>query len=145
MTLKYILDVKKVDFAFIKSNGEYRKAYGTRNLKFVPEEFHPVSNNSKSENENNIKFFDLEKNSWRSFSSDKVIYYEYEGMDSVEKLIELIRLQHYKAFNDNNSSDYVLGYITSYLQYAAQTDTNFNEMISQRINTLQVENSIDTE
>lgn len=67
--LKELLDEHKVEFSFEKKDGSLRKAKGTLNSKFIPEAMLPKEDfvNKKS---TNLKYFDLEKNSWRSLSYD---------------------------------------------------------------------------
>ena len=66
--LKKLLKTQKVSFEFMKKDGTYRKAMGTLNEELIPEIY---------KQSNNIKFFDLEKNAWRSISGDteKIVWY----------------------------------------------------------------------
>lgn len=57
-----------VVFSYIKKDGSMRNAIGTLNEKLIPEEFKPKD--ASSNNGKNLKYFDLEKNSWRSLKID---------------------------------------------------------------------------
>ena len=61
----------KVEFTFKKANGEIRKAIGTLNNQFF--NYSPTSNSRKKENPLVIKYWDLEKNAFRSFRIDRLI------------------------------------------------------------------------
>jgi hypothetical protein len=56
-------------FQFMKKDNTMRVAVGTLNESIIPEDMLPkdASANSKG---NNLKYFDLEKNAWRSISQD---------------------------------------------------------------------------
>lgn len=72
--LKDLLREQKVSFEFTKKDGTLRKALGTLNEKLIPEEKKPKSTSRKT---TNVRFFDLDKNAWRSVYSgtDKIIWY----------------------------------------------------------------------
>ena len=60
-------------FSYMKKDGTMRNAFGTLNPKLIPEEFKikdydPTIN--EHYNGSNLKYFDLEKNGWRSISYD---------------------------------------------------------------------------
>lgn len=59
----------KVKFIFDKKDGSKREALGTLNEKSIPIEMLPKEDhvNAKA---NNFKYFDIEKNGWRSLSSE---------------------------------------------------------------------------
>ena len=66
-----------VYFSFLKKNGEVRNALGTINPKLIPDEFQldiaPTDASFKQihkKRSTNVKYFDLEKNGWRSISYD---------------------------------------------------------------------------
>lgn len=75
MELKELLLNKlntKVRFTFKKKNGELREVYATRNLDFIPEDKRPKNTIVNEEKEGHIRFFDLEKNDWRSCNASQV-------------------------------------------------------------------------
>jgi len=143
MSLKQTLEEKKVWFAFVKNDGTLREAYGTRNLKYIPEEFHPISN-GKEKTSSFVSYFDFDKESWRSFSEDKVVYFQYENMHNVEKLIELIKLENYKTYGLPITEDYILGYLTSFMKSCYNSGENFNSKVNERIDTLNEKNLVDS-
>jgi len=55
-------------FSYLKKDGTFRKAIGTLNENLIPEEKRPK--NSSKNNGSNLKYFDLDKNDWRSISKD---------------------------------------------------------------------------
>jgi len=55
-------------FTFFKKDGSSRSAYGTLNEKLIPEEFRPKD--SSANVGTNLKYFDVEKNGWRSLATD---------------------------------------------------------------------------
>lgn len=69
-----------VKFQYQKTNGEFRDATGTLNMDNIPEEMHPANANYKK-NDDVLKYFDVDKQSWRSFRKDSLIniYYSMEA------------------------------------------------------------------
>ena len=65
-------DVPCVDFAFWKKGNGYRRARGTRNLKYVPRNHWPKSP-IEDEIKIDVSYFDLEKQNWRAFRLGSVI------------------------------------------------------------------------
>ncbi len=67
--LKEFLHLGEVSFIFEKKDGTKREALGTLKNDLIPEDMKPVENhlNPKA---TNPKYFDLEKNGWRSLSYD---------------------------------------------------------------------------
>ena len=65
--LKEILTMEKVYFEYKKRDGTIRKAFGTLQYAFIPEEKQPKNSLYES---SNVRFFDLEKNEWRSISKN---------------------------------------------------------------------------
>ena len=65
--LKEILLMEKVYFEYKKRDGTIRKAYGTLQYNFIPEDKHPKDSLYEY---SNLRFFDLEKKEWRSISKD---------------------------------------------------------------------------
>ena len=65
--LKEVLQMERAWFEYTKKDGTIRKAYGTLQYAFIPENLHPKDPYKKYVN---FRYFDLEKNAWRSISSD---------------------------------------------------------------------------
>jgi WYL_2, Sm-like SH3 beta-barrel fold len=65
--LKEILTMEKVYFEYKKRDGTVRKAFGTLQYAFIPEDKHPKDSLYES---SNVRFFDLEKGEWRSISKN---------------------------------------------------------------------------
>lgn len=64
-----MLNTGSVSFSFKKKDGTVRKMIGTRNLKLIPKDAHPVTGNDNSNKElKAIPVFDLEAMAWRSYS-----------------------------------------------------------------------------
>jgi len=62
----------RIEFTFVKKDGSDRNAIGTLNENLIPLEHHIVedpSTNSKKVSPN-FRYYDLEKNGWRSISKD---------------------------------------------------------------------------
>lgn len=57
-----------IRFKFVKADGTDAEAVGTTNLKFIPADKHPK--NPGAVKQNQIAYFDLEKNDWRSMQLD---------------------------------------------------------------------------
>ncbi|MDD5649059.1 MAG: SH3 beta-barrel fold-containing protein [Candidatus Nanoarchaeia archaeon] len=55
-------------FTYVKTDGSTVKALGTLNKDLIPEEFKP-KDSSRNTGEN-VKYFDLNKNAWRSLRLD---------------------------------------------------------------------------
>lgn len=64
--LKAALRKGLVKFTFKKVDGSIREAFGTRNMKYVPTENHPKG--TGVEVDSVVKFYDLDKQAWRSVS-----------------------------------------------------------------------------
>jgi len=67
--LRDLLYKDKVSFEFAKKDGTARKAVGTLNENLIPNENKPKSTSKAL----NLRFFDLEKTSWRSICKDTQI------------------------------------------------------------------------
>ena len=67
--LKEMLKLGKVHFEFIKRDGTLREALGTLNMNYIPENMRP-SDSSTNRNITTLRYFDLDKNEWRSVSGD---------------------------------------------------------------------------
>ncbi len=61
-----------VHFSFMKLDGTIRQAYGTLHEKLIPEDMMP-KDPSANQVGDNLKYFDLEKNAWRSLSKKCVM------------------------------------------------------------------------
>ena len=57
-----------VTFQFCKKDNTTRMAIGTLNEKYIPVDMLPKD--SSKNTSSNVKFFDVEKNAWRSLSTD---------------------------------------------------------------------------
>ena len=69
--LKEMLKNDIVEFEFIKKDGSVRTAKGTLMAEHLP----PLkeNNNSRKPNENVVVYFDMEKQSWRSFVKESFV------------------------------------------------------------------------
>ena len=67
--LKTLLKEGKVHFEYTKSNGEIRQANGTLNADLIPTKYVFVDKLNAIEF-TNLRYFDLDKQSWRSISKD---------------------------------------------------------------------------
>ena len=67
--LKEMLKTGKVHFEFAKRDGTLREAFGTLNMNYIPENMRP-SDSSTNRNITTLRYFDLDKNEWRSVSGD---------------------------------------------------------------------------
>jgi len=65
--LKEILQMEKAHFEYKKKDGTLRQAFGTLQFGYIPENLHPKNTDYES---NNFRYFDLDKNAWRSISGD---------------------------------------------------------------------------
>jgi len=65
---KLILQMEKAHFEYTKKDGTLREAYGTLQFAFIPEDQQPKSNSDYESK--NFRYFDLDKNAWRSISGD---------------------------------------------------------------------------
>ena len=61
-----------VKFKYQKANGEFRDATGTLKMDNIPEEMHPTNSDYKT-NDSILKYFDMDKQSWRSFRKENII------------------------------------------------------------------------
>lgn len=65
--IKKMLNEGNVKFVFTKKDGTEREAYGTTKLDNIPEESHPKGVGTESSSDQ-VRYFDLDKNAWRSFN-----------------------------------------------------------------------------
>ena len=72
LKIKITMEKGKTEFSFLKKDGSTRHAFGTRNLDLIPSESWP-KNSSIPSVTNVVKYFDLEKNAWRSFQAVSLI------------------------------------------------------------------------
>ena len=66
-----------VEFQFKKKDGSIRDAVGTTLIESLSEDIRPVESTSTrvyTPNPNQIRYFDLEKNAWRSIGVDQDIW-----------------------------------------------------------------------
>jgi len=64
-----ILQRDRVHFEYKKKDGTLRQAHGTLQIAFIPESLQPKDSQMKREYAN-FRYFDLDKNAWRSIGSD---------------------------------------------------------------------------
>lgn len=65
--LRTVLQMEKAWFEYKKRDGTVRKAYGTLQFAYIPEDKQPKDNAALYEN---FRYFDLEKGEWRSIAKD---------------------------------------------------------------------------
>ena len=66
--LREMLRMGKVHFEFTKRDGSIREVLGTLNSDYIPENMRPIDSSTRKIT--TIRFFDMEKNEWRSISGD---------------------------------------------------------------------------
>jgi len=71
--LRQKLEGGVVKFSFIKLEGELRPAVGTLDLNIIPDDKLP-NGSVIQDNEKVLKYFDLEKENWRSISVTSQIF-----------------------------------------------------------------------
>ena len=71
-TLRERMQNGSVKFSYTKLDGTLRTAIGTTNLEMIPEEFHPKDTGMNT-SEAIQRYFDLDKNSWRSFTKTNLL------------------------------------------------------------------------
>jgi hypothetical protein len=64
--LKDLLREGKVNFEYTKVDGTVRNANGTLKIDFIPDTMRPTD--SSTFKANNLRYFDIDKNEWRSVS-----------------------------------------------------------------------------
>lgn len=67
-----------VTFKYNKKDGSVREAKGTTNLELIPSECRPNPHSSYTVNESTTRYYDVEKNGWRSFVNDSFVSYDVE-------------------------------------------------------------------
>lgn len=74
---KNVLKERIVEFEFIKKDGTIRKAKGTTKAELIPEAHLSTGIGRKyTENPNITKYFDIEKEGWRSFNNENFKSFE---------------------------------------------------------------------
>jgi len=66
--LKLLLRKKEMNFEYEKLDGTLRKARGTLKSELIPENMQPKD--SSTYQATNLRYFDLDKNAWRSISNE---------------------------------------------------------------------------
>lgn len=66
--LKSLMRKSVVKFTYLKKDGEERVACGTLDMEVIPEEAHPVGDSDRKVSDDVIRYYDVEKNGWRSFA-----------------------------------------------------------------------------
>jgi len=64
----------EVKFRFMKMDGSLREARGTTNLALVPTHLHPSEEPKQKQPDNVIRYFDIDKNWWRSLREETLIF-----------------------------------------------------------------------
>lgn len=82
--LKKALREGEVHFKFKKKDGTIREAFGTLNLGFVPEEHHPIDSSDYVPNHNTTRYFDIDKQAWRSFINEN--YVDEDATDDTQNV-----------------------------------------------------------
>ena len=77
LEFKNALHRGSVKFKYRKKNGEEREALGTLNEDIMGKE-NMTKGEGKEYPENQIRYYDLVSNGWRSFLSENLISWEYE-------------------------------------------------------------------
>ena len=67
--LREILRMEKAHFEYKKRDGTLRKAYGTLQFTYIPENMQPADTSTLFEYKN-LRYFDLDKGEWRSIAAD---------------------------------------------------------------------------
>ena len=80
LEFKNALHRGSIKFKYRKKNGEEREALGTLNEDIIINQIPERSTGVKTINypENQIRYYDLVSNGWRSFLSENLISWEYE-------------------------------------------------------------------
>ena len=78
MTIEELTKTLRTDsvrFKYKKKDGTIREAYGTTNMATIEQygDKLPKGNSTRKENENQVRYFDIDKNEWRSFCKDNYI------------------------------------------------------------------------
>lgn len=66
-----------VEFEYNKKDGSTRKAKGTTNLDLIPENAQP-KNSERNYNSDTVRYYDVEKEGWRSFNKEKFVSFVKE-------------------------------------------------------------------
>ena len=68
---KRLLNEKTITFEYVKKDGSVRTAHGTTKLDVIPDEHHPKGTGDNIANPDVVKYFDMDKDGWRSFIFDE--------------------------------------------------------------------------
>lgn len=73
-----------VNFVYLKLNGELRDAIGTTKPEFIPEDKQPTGTTSAwpETDDDVIRYFDKDKNAWRSFVTDNLVVFQPVGINA---------------------------------------------------------------
>jgi hypothetical protein len=63
---------------FFKLDGELREMVGTKNLDFIPQEYHPTGDGRRPQSDTTVTVFDVAEQGWRSFVLENLITIEKE-------------------------------------------------------------------
>lgn len=74
--LKEELRKRKVKFKYIKKDGTEREAFGTLNSDIYGKENEPSGNSGRVVPENQVRYYDINSEGWRSFIAENLISYE---------------------------------------------------------------------
>ena len=72
--IKQGLKEGKVIFSFVKTDSTKRIAKGTNNLDMIPATKRPTGSSTKKSNPLQVRYYDLEKQSFRSFLASNILY-----------------------------------------------------------------------
>ena len=76
----------KVKFTYRKKDGSLREALGTLHKETMGEENYPSNGNTESKGpENQIRYYDLNSNGWRSFLSENLLGWDDIMWDEIIK------------------------------------------------------------
>lgn len=85
--LKVYLSISKVNLLFKKKSGESRSICCTLNFDIIPSDKIPESKTKRPVNKEYIAVFDLQKQDWRSFRLDSIVYIENYEISRVKELL----------------------------------------------------------
>lgn len=72
--VKEAMKKEEVIFSFVKTDSTKRIARGTNNLELIPTGKQPTKTSTKKVNPLQIRYYDLEKQSYRSFLASNILY-----------------------------------------------------------------------
>lgn len=68
MNIDTLLNEGRVTFTYRKADGSLRQASGTTNANLIPESARAATSNTEESNQ--VRYYDLGSNGWRSFTRD---------------------------------------------------------------------------